>query len=146
MKTILPEVLEFELEELETLSAQIFSNYKQIRVWILEGPLGAGKTTFVQNLAKGIGIEEQIVSPTFSLLNEYHSDIAGKVCHLDLYRLNNISELDEIGLFEIEERGYFCLVEWASAVSYTPSVPWLEIRLEHMENTKRKIRIQLHEN
>jgi tRNA A37 threonylcarbamoyladenosine biosynthesis protein TsaE len=44
------------------------------------------------------------------------------------------------------ESGYFCLIEWASAVGYVPDVPWLEIRLEHLQQTRRKIKIILHEN
>ena len=137
---------EYGLEELPSLVHSIYSEYKHIRVWVLEGMLGAGKTTLVQHLGKELKINEDIISPTFSILNEYSSETENKVYHLDLYRLKNISDLDEIGLHEIVESGYFCLIEWASAVGYVPESPWLEIRLEHLHQTRRKIKIILHEN
>jgi tRNA threonylcarbamoyladenosine biosynthesis protein TsaE len=137
---------EYSLEEMPALAGDLIRRFGHIRVWVLEGMLGAGKTTLVQQIGLAKGISEDIVSPTFSLVNEYHTAEGEKVFHLDLYRLKNISETEEIGLQEIEESGYFCLVEWGSAVGYTPSVPWLEIRLEHLKQTRRKIRILLHEN
>ena len=137
---------EYSLDELPSLVQNLYSAYSHIRVWVLEGMLGAGKTTLVQNLGRELQISEDIISPTFSILNEYTSGKEKKVYHLDLYRLKNISELDEIGLQEIVESGYFCLIEWASAVGYAPDVPWLEIRLEHLHQTRRKIKIIPHEN
>lgn len=137
---------EYSLDELPEVVASLYAAYGHIRIWILEGTLGAGKTTLVQHLGGELEINEDIISPTFSILNEYASEKEGKVFHLDLYRLKNISELDEIGLQEITESGYFCLIEWASAVGYIPDAPWLEIRLENLQNTRRKIRVLLHEN
>jgi tRNA threonylcarbamoyladenosine biosynthesis protein TsaE len=140
------EVIEYSLEELPGLVKDMRLRFGRYRIWVLEGMLGAGKTTFVQHLGTEMGISEDIISPTFSLVNEYRLPDAGRIYHLDLYRLKNISETEEIGLQEIEESGYFCLVEWASAVGYVPAVPWLEIRLEHLEQTRRKIRIRAHED
>jgi tRNA threonylcarbamoyladenosine biosynthesis protein TsaE len=145
-KNRLPVEKEYGLNELPELVKSLYDEYGQIRIWVLEGMLGAGKTTLVQHLGKELLIAEDIISPTFSILNEYASGKEEKVFHLDLYRLKNISELDEIGLQEIAESGYFCLIEWASAVGYVPVAPWLEIRLEHLPNTRRKIKVFLHEN
>ena len=137
---------EYNLEQLPELVRDIRMKYGHLRIWVLEGMLGAGKTTFIQYLGKDLGILDDIVSPTFSLVNEYQTSGGEKIYHLDLYRLKNISDLEEIGMPEIEESGYFCLVEWGSAVGYVPAVPWLEIRLEHLELTQRKIRIRAHES
>lgn len=137
---------EYNLDELSSLTKLLWKKYSHLKVWVLEGMLGTGKTTFVQHLGAEIGISDDVISPTFSLVNEYRTSTGEKVYHLDLYRLKNISEAMEIGLSEMEESGYFCLVEWGSAIGYTPCVPWLEIRLEHMEQTRRKIRICAHED
>jgi tRNA threonylcarbamoyladenosine biosynthesis protein TsaE len=137
---------EFGLGDLETMTQTLLQKFGKYQVWLLEGILGAGKTTFVQQLAKHLGIEGEILSPTFSIVNQYSSAKKGTVCHLDLYRLKNISEAFEIGLFEMEERGYFCLIEWASAVGYRPSVPYVEITIEHLQLTKRRLRLRIHEN
>ena len=140
------EVREYSLEELPALAGELLNRFGHLKVWVLEGLLGSGKTTLVQEIGQQAGIPDDIVSPTFSLVNEYRTAAGGKIYHMDLYRLKNISETAEIGLQEIEESGYFCLVEWGSAVGYIPSVPWLEIRIEHLEQTRRKIRIFAHEN
>jgi tRNA threonylcarbamoyladenosine biosynthesis protein TsaE len=137
---------EYGLEDIDPLVRKVWDRFGHLRFWLLEGTLGAGKTTFIQHLAPFLGIEEEVVSPTFSLVNEYRSTKFGKVYHLDLYRLKHADELSEIGLYEIEETGYFCLIEWASAVGYLPPPPYLEINLEHIEHTKRRIRIRIHEN
>lgn len=137
---------EYDLADLPGLVEDLYQRFGYCKIWVLEGMLGAGKTTLVQNLGRALGISEDIVSPTFSLVNEYSALKEPRVYHLDLYRLKNISELEEIGLPEIAESGYFCLIEWASAVGYIPAGNWLEIRLEHLQHTRRKIRILLHEN
>jgi tRNA threonylcarbamoyladenosine biosynthesis protein TsaE len=137
---------EYSLDELPSLVNDLYARFGHIKIWVLEGMLGAGKTTLVQHLAKELDISEDVISPTFSLVNEYSSGKENRVYHLDLYRLKNISELEEIGLPEIEESGYFCLIEWASAVGYIPYKAWLEIRLDHLQQTRRKIRIILHED
>jgi len=136
----------YQLEEIDELASNLFTRFSQYRIWLLEGNLGAGKTTLIQHLAPFLGIEIEINSPTFSLINEYPSVDKGKIYHLDLYRLKSLEELSEIGMFEIEESGYFCLIEWASAVGYIPASSYLEINLEHIESTHRRISVRIHEN
>lgn len=80
-------------------------------VLALKGDLGAGKTTFVKVLMKELGSEELVNSPTFSIINEYVSD-RGTVYHMDLYRLNSIQELMDIGFEEYIVSGSLCVIEW----------------------------------
>jgi tRNA threonylcarbamoyladenosine biosynthesis protein TsaE len=79
----------------------------------LKGELGAGKTTFVQGLAKGLGVSEKyyITSPTFNIINEYpvHSLT---LCHLDLYRLDSEDELEDIGFDDLLDDTHIIVVEW----------------------------------
>ena len=79
-------------------------------VLALKGDLGAGKTTFVKVLMKELGSEELVNSPTFSIINEYVSD-RGTVYHMDLYRLNSIQELMDIGFEEYIASGSLCVIE-----------------------------------
>lgn len=118
----------------------------------LEGPLGAGKTTFVKGLASGLGVEEVVQSPTFTMLNEYHSGRL-PLYHLDLYRLSESSEsqaraLGDQLVLELEEFVYermVCVIEWSelfkliqkddSHISYLDELDHLTIRFAY-ENSE----------
>lgn len=82
-------------------------------VLALSGDLGAGKTTFVQGLALGLGISESVQSPTFVLLNIYQD----RLFHFDLYRLKNAADFTSLGFEEYFEKGGICAIEWAERVS-----------------------------
>ncbi len=77
----------------------------------LEGPLGAGKTTFVRGFLRGLGYEQKVKSPTYTLVEPYliHDK---KIFHFDLYRINQLEELDHIGLEDYFQQS-ICLIEWA---------------------------------
>jgi tRNA threonylcarbamoyladenosine biosynthesis protein TsaE len=80
------------------------------------GDLGSGKTSFIKGVCGGFGIQEHVSSPTFTIVNEYHSQ-AFPIYHFDFYRLNNIQELREIGFEDyISRKDGVCLIEWAEKV------------------------------
>ena len=81
-------------------------------VVLLTGDLGAGKTQFVQGVARGLGLDDQVTSPTFNILQSYENDVT-ELHHFDLYRLEDDEELDDIGYFEVLEDGGVSFVEWA---------------------------------
>lgn len=82
----------------------------------LDGDLGAGKTAFVRGLARGLGIDDRVVSPTFTIVNEYtHGRIP--LFHFDVYRLGSADELYDIGWEDYLSRGGIIVVEWADIVS-----------------------------
>jgi tRNA threonylcarbamoyladenosine biosynthesis protein TsaE len=101
-------------------------------VLLLAGELGAGKTAFAQGFGAGLGITEQITSPTFTLARHYEE---GRVPlhHIDVYRLERLSEIQDIGLPELLDSGGVLLIEWGDAVE--PALPpdYLEIRLTYGE-------------
>lgn len=80
-------------------------------IFLLKGNLGAGKTTFTQFLLKSLGSEDEVSSPTYSIVNEYNSP-KGKVYHFDLYRLKNIEEAYDIGIEEYLDNAFLCIIEW----------------------------------
>ncbi|MEC5171607.1 tRNA (adenosine(37)-N6)-threonylcarbamoyltransferase complex ATPase subunit type 1 TsaE [Chryseobacterium nepalense] len=83
----------------------------QHNILLLKGNLGAGKTTFTQFLLKKLGSEDEVNSPTYSIVNEY-STPQGKVFHFDLYRLKNIDEVYDIGIEEYLDNAFLCIIEW----------------------------------
>lgn len=84
-------------------------------IYCLNGDLGVGKTVFTQGFAKGLGIDEPISSPTFTIVQEYHEGRL-PLYHFDVYRIADISEMDEIGYEEYFFSDGVCLVEWGSLI------------------------------
>jgi tRNA threonylcarbamoyladenosine biosynthesis protein TsaE len=85
-------------------------------VLLLEGPIGAGKTVLAQGIARGLGAEDAVVSPTFVLVRHYLGRLP--LVHADLYRLDSRHEIDDLGLLELSEAGVL-VVEWSERA------PWL---------------------
>ena len=85
------------------------------QVLTLTGDLGVGKTVFTQGLAEGLGIEEPINSPTFTIVQEYHEGRL-PLYHFDVYRIADVSEMDEIGYEEYFFSDGVCLIEWGTLI------------------------------
>ena len=81
---------------------------------ILTGELGAGKTTLVQGVARGLEVEAAVVSPTFTLIREYRGRL--DIAHVDVYRLDRIQDVVDLGLDELGDGASVLLVEWGDAV------------------------------
>lgn len=99
-----------QLEDWQKVVNEIFPKLKH-QVLLLKGNLGAGKTTFTQYLLKKLGSTDEVNSPTYSIVNEYHTP-KGKVFHFDLYRLKNKEEVWDIGIDEYLDDGYLSIIEW----------------------------------
>lgn len=111
------------------------------KIFALFGELGSGKTTFVQGLARGLGIKRRIISPTFIIIRKYELE-SGNFYHVDLYRV----EKEEIGGLElleiINEPNSIIAIEWAEEIRiFLPRRRW-EIYFEYLDENKRKIWIK----
>lgn len=95
----------------------------------LTGDLGVGKTVFTQGFAEGLGIKEHVNSPTFTIVQVYDS---GRIpfYHFDVYRISDISEMDEIGYEEYFYGDGVCLVEWANLIREIMPEDYLEVTIE----------------
>ncbi len=95
---------------------------------VLAGEMGAGKTAFAQGFARGLGITEPVTSPTFTIVREYAGGRLG-LHHLDVYRLEELREVLELGLGEMLDEDAVMLVEWGDAVRPALGERYLEVRL-----------------
>jgi len=104
---------------------------------VLSGELGTGKTTFVQGLAVGLGITEQVTSPTYVLMKEY---IGGRypLMHMDIYRLDRIQEVIDLGYDEFLDPSYVVVVEWGDKVE--PLLPKEHLQVELLHTGDDEIR------
>jgi len=105
----------------------------------LYGELGAGKTAFTRGLAIGLGICARISSPTFTIVNEYPGDVP--LYHFDMYRLDNESQLFDIGWDDYLDRGGVCAVEWSEKVSGAMPPDAITVELVNLGGDKRRLTI-----
>ncbi len=104
------------LHDLPAIAKALLDNLGESNVIAFDGQMGAGKTTFIQNILRAMGIENTHGSPTYSLVNEYKSPFYGAVFHFDLYRLNSEEEAFDIGIEEMIYGGGICFIEWPDKV------------------------------
>lgn len=136
-------LLEFQCSQhqIPNFLPQIISylNYKQ-QVLCLIGDLGSGKTTFTQLLLKNLNVDSPVSSPTFNLVNEYKSNDGLSIAHFDLYRIENIEELNEIGFYEYIENHHLTIIEWPEKIINSLNKQDLILKIEH-ENQIRKYKL-----
>lgn len=101
-------------EESFQIAKKLGVKAKKGEIYCLEGELGTGKTVFAKGFAKGLGIEEIVDSPTFTIVKEYQG--REKLYHFDVYRIEDVEELQEIGFSEMISGDAICLIEWASQI------------------------------
>ncbi|MCB0772943.1 MAG: tRNA (adenosine(37)-N6)-threonylcarbamoyltransferase complex ATPase subunit type 1 TsaE [Flavobacteriales bacterium] len=99
-------------EDAPAVAAALLQAWPQGRVFLFNGPMGAGKTTLIKALCAQLGVATGLASPTFSIVHEYASRDGGPVFHFDLYRLRNAGELEGIGFTEYLDSGHYCFIEW----------------------------------
>ena len=125
-------------EETAELAERLGAAAEPGTVLCLVGDLGAGNTLFTQGFARGLGVEGEVTSPTFALMNQYRGRLP--VTHFDLYRLEREEELDEIGFHEYAEpSGGVVLIEWADKFPEALPEPrvWLMIERGEEDNERR---------
>lgn len=105
----------FSPEETLAFGEELGKNAKPGQVYTLIGDLGVGKTVLTQGIAKGLGIEEPICSPTFTIVQEYHT---GRMpfYHFDVYRIGCVEEMDEIGFEDYVYGDGLTMIEWANLI------------------------------
>lgn len=107
---------------------------------LLEGNLGAGKTTFTKGIAEGLGVQGYVNSPTFTLVNEYRGRLP--VYHLDCYRLESGQEALDFGLEEYLYGDGLTIIEWPERIREVLPQEYLLVRLEYLEETARSLRFE----
>lgn len=108
----------------------------------ITGDLGAGKTTLVQAICRGYGVAEPVTSPTFALVHEYHAR-RGVIHHLDLYRLNDPSQLTNLGWDDIVNGDGLVLIEWPERAGERLPSESILLRLEHLPDDADRRRLVL---
>lgn len=99
------------IEELPPVARQLLEHFPTERVFLLNGEMGSGKTTFIKEICKVLGVRNGMSSPTYSIVNEYQG-AKDVIYHFDLYRLKDVNECLDIGFEEYVHSGHYCFIEW----------------------------------
>lgn len=124
------------LEKLPEVAAELLQFAKLQRVFCLHGDMGAGKTTFVKELCKAMGVEDEVQSPTFSIVNEYKSRVGDPLFHFDFYRLKKVEEAYDIGYEDYVFSGHYCFIEWPEKVESLLNFAKADIFITSDNNTR----------
>ena len=104
-------------------------------VVLLDGDMGAGKTVFTKGVALGLGIEEEVTSPTYAYMNDYD----GRLFHYDCYRIETVEQAERLGLADYFDMGGVCIVEWAQNIA--PLLPRVvkKVTIKKISENEREI-------
>jgi len=129
-------------KETQKIASKLAKRLKKGEVLCLFGDLGGGKTTFIQGLAKGLGIKKRVTSPSFVLMRKYpvKDYLLTNLYHIDCYRIKSAKEILDIGFNEIlEDKNAVIAIEWADKVKEILPKERLDIKFEFVDEATRKI-------
>src|SRR5690606_3950415 len=136
--------MEFKAANLEALTNAakwLIENTGAKRVFIFKAPMGEGKTTFIKALCKYLKVYDNTSSPTFSIVNEYHS-ANGPICHFDFYRLKSEQEAFDLGYEEYFYSGAYCFIEWPEKIPNLIPEDAAMIQIKVSEDQSRTIKLK----
>ena len=129
----------YKLSELKKASNFLLKNGNH-DIILISGEVGTGKTTLIKEYCKLIGVEEIVNSPTYTLINEYQNK-RGKIVHMDLYRVKDINEINELGLFEYLENN-IVIIEWPEIILKMIDIKYSLINITFINEKERKLSIK----
>lgn len=122
-------------EETETFAREYAKTLSAGDLVLLDGDMGAGKTVFSKGVAAGLGIKEEVTSPTYAYMNDYD----GRLFHYDCYRIESVEQAENLGLADYFDMGGICLIEWAQNIA--PLLPRTVKRvvIKKLDENRREI-------
>ena len=107
------------------------------------GNLGAGKTAFTRGLCRGLGVTNNVCSPTFAIVNEYRSDETGElIYHFDFYRIKKLDEVYDMGYEDYFYSGALCFIEWPELIEEVLPGDAVKVTIEEVEDGTRAVRLE----
>lgn len=124
---------------LDRVAKEIIENSGDQTIWVLFGEMGSGKTTLIRAIANRLEIEDNVHSPTFSIVNEYGNSRDEIFYHFDFYRIKNEAEAMDIGVEEYFDSGNLCFIEWPQNIASLLPKSYLKIEIKITSKTGREI-------
>ncbi len=132
----------YSLEELPEIASQLIKSVPE-KILLFYGEMGVGKTTLIKEIVKQLKVDDVVTSPTFSLVNEYHSRKGERIYHFDFYRIEQEEEALDIGIDEYFNSNAWCLVEWPERIKNLVPLNAVEIHLSRNDNGTRCLEFEI---
>lgn len=140
-----------KLSDLKNIASDIVSviEKNKLNIILFTGEMGAGKTTFIKELCNTMGVTDNVTSPTFALINEYSTKNGDTIYHFDIYRIDSIDEVIDLGYEEYVYSGNICFIEWWQKMEQLipqvgePGVNVAELEIKVLSTTSREINLKL---
>jgi len=134
-------ILTYTLDDLSKITEQLRALVSN-KVLLFYGNMGVGKTTLIKEFVKQLGVDDVVNSPTFSLVNEYHSSEGDIIYHFDFYRIEEENEAMDIGIEEYFDSDAWCFIEWPEKVKNLLPLNAVELHLSINDDQSRSISIK----
>ncbi|MFG6687001.1 tRNA (adenosine(37)-N6)-threonylcarbamoyltransferase complex ATPase subunit type 1 TsaE [Mariniflexile sp. HNIBRBA6329] len=132
--------IEYQLSDLESVAKQLLNNLNS-KTLLFHGEMGVGKTTLIKALVKELGGNDEVSSPTFSIVNEYELK-KDKIFHFDLYRIKNLEEAYNFGIEDYLDAGHWVFIEWPEKIETILNNDFDKIILELNIQNIRKLTLK----
>ena len=135
-------IANYNKNELQEVACKLISNFRHLKVWCFDADMGAGKTTLTKKICETLGVQDEMSSPTFSIVNEYQTAKGEDIYHFDFYRLKDIEEAIDIGVEDYLFSGNLCLLEWPAIIESLLPDEYLQISIKLVGENTRSLTIQ----
>ncbi|MGN6615869.1 MAG: tRNA (adenosine(37)-N6)-threonylcarbamoyltransferase complex ATPase subunit type 1 TsaE [Ilyomonas sp.] len=131
--------ISFTQIDIDYAAQKAWEQLSEYKIWAFNAPMGAGKTTFIHALCEYLKVKDQVSSPTFAIINEYQSEVAGAIYHMDWYRLKNEEEAIQAGVEDCLLSGNICFIEWPNKAPGILPSSVLQLTIEIIDDTTRRL-------
>ena len=125
------------IETVANIASELISKGENVKIWTFSGELGAGKTTLIKEVCRQLGVKEAVKSPSFNIVHEYRNIGDETIFHFDFYRINDLSEAEDLGLDDYFFSGSLCLIEWPEMAGSLIPDPAIHVKIEHSNEGNR---------
>jgi tRNA threonylcarbamoyladenosine biosynthesis protein TsaE len=131
----------YNIDEIKNAAAIFLNHLANKKLIAFHGEMGAGKTTFIHALCEIWQVQDAVSSPTFAIINEYESETAGIIFHMDWYRIKSDEEARQAGIEDCLDSGNICLIEWPENAENLLPEDTLHVFIETVDEQKRSLTI-----
>ena len=132
------------VEDLDVIAKQLIESIESQKKIVFSGEMGVGKTTLIKAICKVLNVQDEVVSPTFSMVNEYHNKSGEVIYHFDFYRIKSKEEIYDLGYEEYFYSDAYCFVEWPEKAFGLVKENKAQVQIK-VENEKRIIKVISHD-